>query len=120
MIAAIGAFYNGHLLILQIYGWGSMFNDYFSTTQSLEKAVEMTFDGDNACDICNNVIGALDQKDGNTSDDYVVLEYKPVILGLAVKFTFAFQKVYHSFIGYPNDTIAKRLELPTLPPPRVF
>jgi hypothetical protein len=120
LIVAIGAFHNGHLLMLQIYGWGSMFNNHYSSTKSIEMAVDMTFGGDNACDICENVIGALNQKDESKADDYMVLEYKPVILGLAARFNYVFQRVYHNFIEFHNPSIAVRVELTPTPPPRVF
>lgn len=119
LIVAIGAFHNGHLLMLQIYGWGSMFNNHYSSTNSIEMAVDMTFGGDNACEICENVSGALNQKNEGKANDYMILEFKPVIMGLASKFNFIFQRVYRSFIDLPNSSIAKRVELPFIPPPRV-
>ncbi len=56
----------------------------------------MTFGEDNACDICEDMI----------------LEFKPVILGLATRFYFIFQRVFRCFIEIPNPSIAKRVELP--------
>jgi len=106
--------------MLKIYGWGSMFNNHYTSTKSIEMAVDMTFGGDNTCDICEDVIGALNQRDESKADDYMVLEFKPVILGLAARFNFIFQRVFRSFIEFPNPSIAKRIELPSIPPPRVF
>jgi len=96
-----------------------MFNNHYSSTNSIEMAVDMTFGGDNACEICENVSGALNQKNEGKANDYMILEFKPVIMGLASKFNFIFQRVYRSFIDLPNSSIAKRVELPFIPPPRV-
>ena len=97
-----------------------MFNNHYTSTKSIEMAVDMTFGGDNTCDICEDVIGALNQRDESKADDYMVLEFKPVILGLAARFNFIFQRVFRSFIEFPNPSIAKSVELPSIPPPRVF
>ena len=120
LIVAIGAFYNGHLLMLQIYGWGVMFNNHYSSTKSIETAVEMTFSADNTCDICEDVIGALNQKDESKMDDYIVLEFKPLLLGLATRVNFIFQRFFRSCIQFQYPSIAKRVELPSIPPPKVF
>ena len=98
--------------MLKIYGWGSMFNNHYTSTKSIEMAVDMTFGGDNTCDICEDVIGALNQRDESKADDYMVLEFKPVILGLAARLYFIFQRVFRCFIEIPNPSIAKRVEFP--------
>lgn len=97
-----------------------MLNNFLSSTQSIEQAVEMTFSGDYACDICNIVFEGLeDNKEDKAMDDYLVLENKPIILGLESRFSLVFPENYRRIIESRNDSFNLRFEAPPLQPPRV-
>ncbi len=119
LIVAIGTFYNGHLLMLQIYGWGSMLSEYYSSSQSIEVAIDKTFSGDNKCGICGDVNGYLNKGYENKAKNYVTLEFKPVILSLPQIFNIVFQNVYHGFIDLTNSSLSKRFDLPFIHPPKI-
>ena len=56
LLALTACFYlaGGHWLVLQCAGWAGMLIS-FASTRSVAEAVEMTFDGENPCQLCKIV-----------------------------------------------------------------
>ncbi|MCO5060759.1 MAG: hypothetical protein M9963_01965 [Kiritimatiellae bacterium] len=106
---------NLHLPVLQVAAWTGMLVTYSQQT-SFREAVEMTFDGDHPCSMCE-VIREQETSDASVKQ-WVPLHRLVVFLELPMRWI---QSLYsYGALESATPSLLSFWPLPELPPPRSF
>jgi hypothetical protein len=114
IVAALSAS-GTHWLALQSVAWTTMLAENLQT-DSLQRAVQRTFDGRHPCCLCKEI--AKDKQSGRKSD--VQVELKKLDYSYS-SFEFIFSPPFHFYeIRAANHAVISLTQLPSLPPPKEF
>jgi hypothetical protein len=115
IVALLGAT-GAHWVVLQSVAWATMFADN-ARTESLQEAVQKTFDGRHPCALCKQIAKGRqsEQKPDQQQTELKRLEFLHGTVALVIQ-----SPKHFRWLPEPRVSAILRVQTPPVPPPRIL